>query len=160
MSTQAVTLRDVLESDLPTFFEYQKDPEAINMAAFTAKDPHNEAAFKAHWQRIMADDQILIQAILYQWALAGHVVTFVQFGEREISYWLGKSYWGKGIATLALKQFLRMVEQRPLFARAAKDNTASLRVLAKCGFEVVGEDSGFANARGEETEEYVLKLEA
>ena len=32
------------------------------------------------------------------------------------------------------------------------------RVLAKCGFEVTGEDIGFANARGQEIEEFVLRL--
>jgi hypothetical protein len=41
-------LREVLDSDLPIFFEQQLDPDAIHMAAFTAKDPADRKAFNAH----------------------------------------------------------------------------------------------------------------
>lgn len=78
---------------------------------------------------------------------------------REVSYWIGKEYWGKGIATRALSEFLSELTDRPLYARAAKDHLASLRVLEKCRFAIVGEDKGFASARGRETEEFVLELE-
>jgi RimJ/RimL family protein N-acetyltransferase len=75
-----------------------------------------------------------------------------------VSYWLGKEYWGKGIATEALGLFLGIIEERPLYARAAKDNAASIRVLEKCGFVISGCERGFANARGEEIDEVVLVL--
>ena len=48
---------------------------------------------------------------------------------------------------------------RPIFARAATDNIGSLRVLQKCGFMIIGENKDFANGRGEETEEYILRLD-
>ncbi len=48
---------------------------------------------------------------------------------------------------------------RPLFARAAADNIGSLRVLQKCGFKIIGTNKDFANGRGEETEEYILRLD-
>ncbi|MCB0242704.1 MAG: GNAT family N-acetyltransferase, partial [Anaerolineae bacterium] len=73
-------------------------------------------------------------------------------------YWLGREYWGKGIATRALAAFLEIITVRPLYARAAQDNIGSLMVLAKCGFVICGKDKGFATARGGETEEYVLRL--
>jgi RimJ/RimL family protein N-acetyltransferase len=90
----------------------------------------------------------------------GHVLSFEQFGEREVSYWIGREYWGQGIATQALAQFLDTLETHPLYARAAKDNIASIRVLEKCGFRISGKDKGFANGRGKEIEEFILKLEA
>ena len=77
-----------------------------------------------------------------------------------MSYWIGREFWGKGIATKALAVFLSAVKARPLYARAAKDNIASLRVLEKCGFAITGYERGFANARGEEVEEVVLELRA
>lgn len=80
--------------------------------------------------------------------MVGHISCFEQFGELEVSYWIGKEYWGKGIATKALREFLRHITIRPLYARAAKDNTGSLKVLEKCGFMITGEDNGFSNARG------------
>ena len=51
--TSDLILRDVVEDDLPIFFEQQLDPEANYMAAFTAKGPTNREAFSAHWNRIL-----------------------------------------------------------------------------------------------------------
>ncbi|WP_244852807.1 GNAT family N-acetyltransferase [Bacillus sp. J14TS2] len=65
---------------------------------------------------------------------------------------------GKGIATGALREFLKQITVRPLYARAAKDSAGSLKVLKRCGFTITGEDSGYANARGKEVEEFVLTL--
>jgi RimJ/RimL family protein N-acetyltransferase len=157
-SEGSVRLRDVIEGDLPTLFEQQLDEEANYMAAFTRKDPADREAFMAHWNKILGDETITIRSILFNGQLAGSILTHAWFGEPEISYWLGKEFWGKGIATQALKAFLEEVTERPLYARTAKDNRASLRVLEKCGFTINGEDKGFANARGEEVEEFILVL--
>lgn len=84
------------------------------------------------------------------------MVSFQQSGETEVGYWIGKEYWGKGIATQALSDFLGHVETRLLYAHVAKHNIASLRVLQKCGFTVCGEDKGPYGATGEEVEELIL----
>ena len=154
-----IVLRPVEPSDLPIFFLHQCDPDAVTMAAFTAKEPSNRAAFDAFWARIMADESIVIQTILHQGQVAGSVLKYDDDGKPEVSYWLGKEFWGKGIATQALAAFLQIQTLRPIYARAAKDNLASLRVLQKCGFKITGEDRGFANARGQEVAEYTLRLE-
>lgn len=153
-----IQLRDVTEGDLPIFFEQQRDPEANYMAAFTAKDPADREAFNTHWQKVLADESNTVKTILFAGNVAGHIAQFEQFGQPEVSYWLGRKYWGQGIATQALSLFLNHISIRPLYARAAKDNIGSIRVLEKCGFMVAGEDKGFANARGQETEEFILKL--
>jgi RimJ/RimL family protein N-acetyltransferase len=155
----AVRLRAVAEADLTVFFEQQLDPTANHMAAFTAPDPADREAFMARWTRILADETITPRTILLEGQVAGHIVSFEQFGQPAVSYWLGKEYWGKGLATAALAAFLEELEVRPLYARAAKDNIASIRVLEKCGFTVIGEEKGFANARSQEIEEFILKLE-
>jgi len=157
--TNDIRLRDVKEADPPIFFEQQLDPEANRMAAFTARDPADRELFMVKWGKILADERIRIKTILFEEQVAGHIVSHGWFGEPEVSYWLGKEYWGRGIATAALAQFIEVVQTRPLFARAVKDNVASIRVLEKCGFTVCGEDRGFANARGEEVEEFILRLE-
>lgn len=158
--TSSVTLRDVMETDLDIFFEQQLDPEANYMAAFTAEDPTDKNAFLTHWTRITSDDRIINKTILADGEVAGHIASFDQFGKPSVSYWIGKSYWGKGIATSALLAFLDHIKERPLYARAAKDNAASIRVLEKCGFVIWGEDKGFAEARKAEIEEYILELPA
>ena len=156
----SVQLRDVRLRDLATFFEQQLDETAIQMAAFTAKDPADRDAFMARWTRILSDDNITKKTILQEGKVAGHVVCFQRLGRPEITYWIGKPYWGRGLATRALTAMLAYVTQRPLYARVAKDNYPSRRVLEKCGFCICGEDRGFSNARGREVEEYILKLDA
>ena len=153
-----VRLRDVTKEDVPTFFEQQLDEEANRMAAFTTGDPSNRAAFATRWERLLGAETVLNKTILVDGRIAGHVASFGQDGEREVTYWLGREYWGMGVATAALREFLRHEPTRPLVASAAKDNVGSIRVLEKCGFEVCGENRDFASARGEEVEELILKL--
>ena len=158
MSNELV-LRNVVNHDLPIFFEYQLDPEANSMAAFTAKDPTNQDAFMAHWHKILADETNIVQTILFHGQVAGSVSSYEEEGKPEVTYWLGKEYWGNGIATWALHEFLANHNQtRPIYARVAKDNLGSRRVLEKCGFKIIGESKGFANARGQEIEELLLEL--
>ena len=154
--TSDVLLRDVTESDLPIFFEQQLDPDATQMAAFPARD---RDAFTAHWTKILGDETVTIKTILLDGRVAGNIVSFEQSGKPQVGYWIGKEYWGKGIATQALSAFLGHVTARPLYAYVAKHNIASIRVLEKCGFTISGYDT-FANARGEEVEEVILKLSA
>lgn len=149
-------LRQTIPSDLPAFFEHQRDPAAVRMAAFTAKDPDDRAAFDAHWARILADRDIIMRTIVIDGQVAGSISSYLHEGNPEVTYWIGREFWGRGIATAALAEFLKLQTGRPIFARAAKDNIGSLRVLEKCGFEIIGEDRGYANGRGEEIEEYVL----
>jgi RimJ/RimL family protein N-acetyltransferase len=152
-------LRDVRKDDLEIFFTHQLDPEANHMAAFTSENPADRKAFMTHWLKIFGDEAIKKKTILYEGRVAGHVASFKRFGQPEVTYWLGREYWGKGLATRALAALLKDLPVRPMYARAAKDNIASIRVLEKCGFTVVGTERAFANARGEEVEEFILKLD-
>ena len=131
-----VLLRNVRPSDLPIFFEQQLDPDAVRMAAFFSRD---REAFDAHWAKILANPACLVQAIEHDGKVAGNIGSWDQEGERLVGYWLGKPFWGQGIATRALKEFFK-VETRPLHAHVAKTNLASIRVLEKCGFVLVGEE--------------------
>lgn len=150
-----ILLREVTIDDLPIFFEQQLDPDANWMAAFTTKDPTDRGAFDAHWAKVLADKGITIRTILSDGKVAGSVLCHGWGGEPEISYWLGREFWGKGIATQALGLFLQVVTDRPLTARVARENHASIRVLEKNRFELSGEGKWFSNARGMEIDELV-----
>lgn len=56
----------------------------------------------------------------------------------ELGYWLGRAYWGEGIATAAVRivvpHALRELELYRLHARVFDGNPASMRVLELCGF--------------------------
>ncbi|MBA2395683.1 MAG: GNAT family N-acetyltransferase [Ktedonobacteraceae bacterium] len=157
-----ILLRDVEASDLPIFYEQHLDPEANYMAAFTAKDPTDREAFMHHWQKILNDESTTNKTIISGEQVAGSVSLYrdEEMEGPEVTYWFGKSYWGQGIATQALTAFLDIVQVRPIFGRAAKDHLASRRVLEKCGFTVCGEGRGYANARGTEIEELILRHDA
>ncbi len=153
-----VILREVEPADLPIFYEQQRDPAGVYMAAFTMKDPNDRAAFDAHWARILADQQVLNRTILVEGRVAGSMASYLGDIGPEVTYWLGREFWGRGIATAALQEFLKVQTTRPLFARAAADNAGSLRVLQKCGFVITGQEQGYANAREQVIDEYVLEL--
>ena len=153
--TIGILLRDVTEDDLPIFFEHQLDPAATEMAAFPSRD---KDAFMAHWAKVMANDSVILKTILFDGQVAGNMVSFEMSGKREVGYWIGKEYWGKGIATRALAAFLDQVKTRPLYAHVAKHNIGSRRVLEKCGFTIVGEDKGPLDAHGKKFEEFIFEL--
>jgi RimJ/RimL family protein N-acetyltransferase len=151
-------LREVRDDDLDVLFQHWTDPEAIRMAAFTAENPNDRAAFDARWARLRANETVTALTIELDGEVIGTVSSWDNDGQREVTYWIGREHWGKGIATRALGEFLQVETARPLHAAAAKDNLGSIRVLEKCGFERVGEGRGFANARGEEIDEVFLEL--
>src|SRR5262249_16678867 len=118
-----ITLRNVETSDISIFFEQKLYPEANRMAGVVRADPHDRAAFDAHWKRLMNSTGIVSKTILRGDEVAGHISCYPQEGELEVTYWLGKKPWGsKGAATQALKKLLQEITHRPLFAKAAKDN--------------------------------------
>src|SRR5690242_18588694 len=151
-----ITLREVTTEDLPIFFEHQLDPEATEMAAFPSRD---RDAFMAHWAKIMnkeTNQTGILKTILAGDTVAGNVFYWEAAGEPNIGYWLGKTHWGKGIASAAVAQFLTKIERRPVYAHVAKHNFASIRVLEKCGFQLLPEHV----YDGDGGEELVMELRA
>ncbi|MEO5717399.1 MAG: GNAT family N-acetyltransferase [Chthoniobacterales bacterium] len=156
---ESITIREVESSDVETFYEHQLDSEAMRMAAFVGKDAKDKAAFDAHWKKIVSSPQITQRTIVADGQVAGHIACYPDGAKMEVTYWLGREFWGRGLATQALTKMLHLVVDRPLFARAAADNIGSLRVLQKCGFKTIAKNKDFADGRGEDTEEYILRLD-
>lgn len=151
-----VGLRAVTNTDLPIMFEHQRDQDANRMAAFPARDWD---AFSAHWAKILKDETVITKAILFDGSLAGNIVSWQRDDKPLIGYWLGRDYWGKGIATKALAEFLNHAKARPIYPFVAKHNVASVRVLVKCGFTVSGEGRSASSLGGEEVDEWLMKFD-
>ena len=135
-----VTIREMLESDWPTLFEYQRDPVSSAMAAVPMREWD---AYIAHQRKIRADEALLTWTILYDGQVAGDLMSFLhpaRPGQREVGYRIGREYWGKGVATRALTLFLDVERRRPLYGWVAAHNIGSQRVLEKCGFTVIGKE--------------------
>lgn len=153
--TGGVRLRAVTEDDLPIFFDHQRDPAANAMAAFAARDREE---FMEHWTtKVLGVDTVTKRTIVFDEQVVGNIVASEMSGQTLVGYWIGRDHWGKGVASRALSLFLAEVDTRPLHAHVAKHNVASIRVLEKCGFVVVGEDT--IAELDEEIEELVLRLD-
>jgi RimJ/RimL family protein N-acetyltransferase len=154
-------LREVRDTDLDVLFSHWTDPEANRVAAFAPADPSDREAFDERWRRIRDSDDSTALVIEVDGKVVGSISSWTNEGEREVTYWIGRENWGKGIATRALAEFLADVERtRPIQASTADDNVGSQRVLEKCGFRRVGVGRAFATSRGEELDEVFFRLDA
>jgi RimJ/RimL family protein N-acetyltransferase len=134
------TLRQVRDSDIDSFYLQQADPESAAMAAFTSRD---RVASFARWREIMANPEITARTIVLGDRVAGHVVSWQDGGHRELGYWVGREFWGRGVATAAVGQFLALVTERPVEAWVAPTNLGSMRVLEKNGFAFDRDEEGY-----------------
>jgi RimJ/RimL family protein N-acetyltransferase len=151
-------LRSVVVADLDAIFEQMRDQESVRMAAFTAADPNDRSAFDVHMAKIMSSSDNTFLAIIRDSRLVGTIASYPSDGATEVTYWIDRTCWGQGIASRALALLLEQIPVRPLRARAASDNTGSLRVLQKAGFHPIGTELSFAPGRATEIEETILEL--
>ena len=152
-----IALRPITDSDLDRLFDQTRDPESVRMAAFTPRDPDDRPAFDAHMARVLSSPENTTLAIVCDGDLVGSIAAFVVDGETEVTYWIDRAVWGRGIASRALELLLELVPARPIYARAASDNAGSLRVLQKSGFKVIGTDNAFAPGRKMRIQETILR---
>ena len=154
-----IVLRPTTNEDLDTLFEFQVDEESGYMAAFMPANHRDKSAYLDKYRKLLADTSVNNVTIWYKDAIVGSMAKFVMDGKSEITYWIDKHFWGKGIATNALASFLEKELARPLLGRVAFDNLGSQKVLLKNGFKKIGTDRGYASARQKEIEEYIYVLE-
>jgi len=149
-------LRDVEPGDIDAFFVHQSDPEATAMAAFPARD---REAHDAHWRKVLADDSNVIRTIVDDGAVAGNIGCWEQDGKRLVGYWVGREFWGRGLATAALSELAAEIPERPLHAWVVTSNVGSIRVLEKCGFAEVERHTEHDERAGRVIEEILYRLD-
>jgi RimJ/RimL family protein N-acetyltransferase len=151
-----IRLRPVEPADLPILCEHQPDPDAARLAAVIPRQPE---AFHKHWAAILTDPDNMTRTILLDEVVVGQISCFPSEGQHEIGYWIGREYWGQGIATRALQLLLEVVSIRPLHATAARGNPASIRVLERNGFVLTAYHDSPATDRYLACEVAILRLE-
>jgi RimJ/RimL family protein N-acetyltransferase len=114
-----VSLRPLEDRDLDAIYQQVRDPESIRMAAFTAEDQTDRRAFLNRMSRVRADPSASNRVIEVDGAIAGTIASFRIDNQLEVTYWLDRTRWGKGIASAALQILLaelpnvRCTPQRP-----------------------------------------------
>ncbi|WON93550.1 GNAT family N-acetyltransferase [Sphingobacterium sp. Lzh-3] len=154
-----LTLRPTVFADLETHYEFQLDEQANHLAAFTSTSSSDKKTYIEKYGKFLTEPSINNQTILVDGTIAGTIAKFVIEGDAEITYWIDRKFWGQGVATKALKNFLTLETNRPIYGRVAFDNFGSQKVLEHCGFVKVGTDRGYANARQAEIEEFIYRLD-
>ncbi len=154
-----IKLDKTTKEDLETLFVFQTNKDGIMMAAFTSENPSDKVTYMKKWTAIVDNPKIKMVTIRLENIIVGSVIHFDIMSETNVSYWIDQNFWGKGIATEALNEFIKGSDKRPLFGMVAYDNIGSQKVLEKCGFKSIGKEKGFANARKKEIEEFVYRLD-
>ncbi len=80
----------------------------------------------------------------------------------EIGYWLSEKYWNKGIITEAVQALIRHLfsttKINRVYAGIFENNTASERVLVKCGFRLEGIHKKAIFKHGNFLDEYLYAI--
>jgi len=153
-----IKLRPTKLSDLDLLFQFQLDKEGGYLAAFMPENSTDKENYINKHTNLLKDLTVNAQTIMLDNMIVGSIAKFVIETDSEITYWIDKKFWGQGIATQALKEFLTIETSRPIYGRVAFDNFGSQKVLQKSGFDKIGIEKGFANARQMEIEEFIYKL--
>ncbi|MFB7557223.1 GNAT family N-acetyltransferase [Streptomyces brevispora] len=154
-----ISLRPLTEDDIPALFEIQLDESAQHLAAFTdTRTARDAEAFGKKYRKILADDAIVNRVIEIHGEVVGSVATFPIEGDTELTYWIRKDWWGRGVATAAVAALLDEVTERPIHARAVEDNSGSVRVLERNAFVRIGSEDSFAPGRQATVTELIFKL--
>lgn len=157
--TGALSLRALREEDLPRLFEIQLDEEARHLAAFVTEEAKDREAYLAKHRKILADPETTNRGVEVDGELVGSVATFPIEGNIELTYWIRRDMWGRGVATAAVAELLEEVAVRPIRARVVEDNTGSVLVLERNGFVRVGSEDAFAAGRRATVTELIYKLD-
>lgn len=148
-------IRPIERKDLPIFYGQQSDPEANRLAVATARDV---TTFDTHWHGVLNDPHVTACAIVGGGKVLGQISRFSRDGRDMVGYWIGREYWGQGVATRALALLLVQVQKRPLYATTARSNVASSRVLERNAFVLTGYHWADATERFPACEEALFEL--
>ncbi len=167
LETPRLTLRPLAPADAPAIHDYCSDWDvACRLARVPHPYPDDLAETFIERQALEASGGMAhVFAIDYAGRLAGVIgIEKRERGAWELGYWLGKPWWGRGLATEAALRVtgfgLGEAGLSRLEARHHQDNPASGKVLAKCGFREFGRGPSHSLARGRAVPSVFVALDA
>lgn len=163
LETERLVLRPPEAGDAPTI---QALCSNWNVVRMTSRMPHPYTLDDAQGWLAGRDDR-WADGTEYSFALClggafiGAIGIDIKQGHHEIGYWLGEPWWGRGLATEAVRRVVRFgfdeLALDVLKAGHYDDNPASGRVLSRCGFRYIGEAMLFSAARGGEARSLLME---
>ncbi|WP_247682409.1 GNAT family protein [Pseudoalteromonas sp. MMG013] len=140
-----IILRNMCNDDKQHLVEYLNDPTVTKYLSSKIPSPYT-VADATWWIDIGSKEHAIVRAITYNGVFCGVIGVYAQAFEyahsAEVGYWVAKPYWGKGLATQALRLFTDEVfnstQITRIFNPVSEPNTASMRVLEKVGYQQEG----------------------
>lgn len=170
METNRILLRPWLESDAETLFKYASDEELGPRAGWSPHKNIEESLeiirnffINDHiWAVVLKETDEIIGCVGYLPASSSNLK--IEEDQGEVGYWIARPYWGRGICTEALQLVIDHCFQEKgftvLWGSFFPSNPASGRVMEKCGFVDIGEETRCPNLEvGSDSPVSVLKLE-
>ncbi|MFD7558104.1 GNAT family N-acetyltransferase [Streptomyces sp. NPDC059835] len=154
-----IELRETRDGDLDVFWEQLTDPGLRYTPERAGASSYDREHFDTHWAGIRRDPAVTLRTVVADGAVVGYAAVFGQPGGRQVTHVIGVEHRGRGIASRAVAELVRLEGTRPLYAGAVADSAASVRVLVKCGFTVTGRTREFVRSRGEEVDVLLLTLD-
>jgi ribosomal-protein-alanine N-acetyltransferase len=136
------TLRPWRLDDVEALPDVASDPDIVRYLNHRFPSPYTRADAEV-WVRLQLEQQdVRHWAIEVDGTLAGGIgITpgeLERAGNVMVGYWLGKPFWGRGIATYALRALtahaLATLRPRRMWALVMGANAPSARVLEKAGY--------------------------
>lgn len=165
IETRRLRLRPITMPDAPAISRYTSDPRVARMLD-NVPSPNPVVAVEG-WLEIQAalraqGGRSMLYGVEFAGDFAGTVSARWQGDAWSVGYWIGRPFWGQGLATEAARAVIEEAgAAAPVTAWHYFDNLASSRVLAKVGFVYTGVDAPrFCLARGEMVEARQMRLKA
>ncbi len=147
--TERLRFRESTPADAEAMYELNSDPEVIQYTGdlpFDSVEAVREfldgyVSVYRKWKRGRWIAELKSTGVVIGWC-------GLKFHEEEnvtdVGYRFHKRFWGNGYATeaaiAAIEYGFNVLNLDRIVAHARKENTASLRVLEKCGMRITGEE--------------------
>lgn len=141
-----LALRDMTAADFPAYSAMLSDFEVVKMSISHPWPP--EPTYIRQRFEQPNEAQRFVKVITENGQFAGQI----GLTDGELGYLLAQPFWGRGIATWAVRQILaqgfEILGLERIIAGTWEDNPASIAVLKKCGFRKTGEEVLYCKPRG------------
>jgi ribosomal-protein-alanine N-acetyltransferase len=149
LETERLILRRLTLEDAPSMFEYAADPE---VPRYMTWDPHETIDDTYNFLQMVLPSYDDPLTDVWTWGIVlkqtGRVVGGCSIWGRgtnsraELGYWIGRPFWGRGLVAEAAQAMIKLgfeqMDLNRIEARCFIENTASARVMEKCGMKYEG----------------------
>ena len=171
LGNERILLRHWKESDAKDLYEAASNPKIGLNAGWSPHKDINESldiiktifSNESTYAIELKENKKVIGSIGYLTKDKSHLKS-LKANEIEIGYWISEDYWNKGICTEALKILIKycfeVKKYNVIWGTYFVDNLASGRVMEKCGFEKIKEQTYLNDLKeGKDKLVQIMKLE-